>query len=100
MELPSVYRLVHFTVRTSVHLNSSYTGSDVEEDLKNTENGTLDEYDRIAAAVSDPDYAAKELCGTIAYNREEPPLGRRIAVRGHEDLSQPHDDGRAAGQAF
>ena len=98
MELPSVYRLVHFTVRTSVHLNSSYTGSDVEEDLKNTENGTLDENDRIA--VSDPDYAAKELCGTIAYNREEPPLGRRIAVRGHEDLSQPHDDGRAAGQAF
>ena len=100
MELPSFYRLVHLTVRTLVHLNSSYTGPDVEEDLKNTENGTLDEYDRIAAAVSDPDYAAKELCGTIAYNREEPPLGRRIEVRGHEDLSQQHDDGRAAGQAF
>ena len=88
-------RLVHLSVRISVHLNSSYTGSDVEEDLKNTENGTLDEYDRIA--VSNPDYAAKELCGTIAYNREEPPLGRRIAVRGHEDLSQQYDDGRASG---
>ena len=71
MELPSVYRLVHLTVRISVHLNSSYTGSDVEEDLKNTENGTLDEYNRIAAAVSDPDYAAKEQ-GAVRNHRLQP----------------------------
>ena len=59
-------RLVHLSVRISVHLNSSYTGSGVEEDVKNTENGTLDEYDRIA--ISDFIYAAKEVCGPIAYN--------------------------------
>ena len=57
----------------SVHLNSSCTGSSVEEDQKNTENGTWNEYDRIA--ISDFIFAAKELCGPIAYNREEPPLG-------------------------
>ena len=68
MELPSVYRLVHLTVRISVHLNSSYTGSSVEEDLKNTEIGTWNEFDRIA--ISDFIYAAKELCGPIAYNRK------------------------------
>ena len=71
----------------------------MEKDLAYAEiNGTEDVYDVQRIAISN--YAAKELCGTIAYNREEPPLGRRIAVRGHEDLSQPHDDGRAAGQAF
>ena len=52
--------------RISVHLNSSYTGSSVEEDQKNTENGTWNEYDRIA--ISDFIYAAKEVCGPIAYN--------------------------------
>ena len=54
------------SVRISVHLNSSYTGSSVEEDQKNTENGTWNEYDRIA--ISDFIYAAKEVCGPIAYN--------------------------------
>ena len=54
--------------RISVHLNSSYTGSSVEEDQKNTENGTWNEYDRIA--ISDFIYAAKELCGPVAYNRK------------------------------
>ena len=47
-------------------MNSSYTGSSVEEDQKNTENGTWNEYDRIA--ISDFIYAAKEVCGPIAYN--------------------------------
>ena len=61
-------RLVHLSVRISRHLNSSYTGSSVEEDQKNTENGTWNEYDRIA--ISDFIYAAKELCGPVAYNRK------------------------------
>ena len=75
MELPSVYRLVHLTVRTSVHLNSSYTGSSVEEDLKNTEIGTWNEFDRIA--ISDFIYAAKELCGLIAKQEGS---NRRLAA--------------------
>ena len=54
--------------RISVHLNSSYMGSSVEEDLKNTEIGTWNEFDRIA--ISDFIYAAKELCGPVAYNRK------------------------------
>ena len=49
-------------------MNTSYTGSSVEEDQKNTENGTWNEYDRIA--ISDFIYAAKEVCGPIAYNRK------------------------------
>ena len=40
----------------------------MEEDQKNTENGTWNEYDRIA--ISDFIYAAKELCGPVAYNRK------------------------------
>ena len=38
----------------------------MEEDQKNTENGTWNEHDRIAN--SDFIYAAKEVCGPIAYN--------------------------------
>ena len=74
------------SVRISVHLNSLYTGSSVEEDQKNTENATWNEYDRIP--ISDFIYAAKELGGPIAYNRtqegrEEPPLAAwpRIALK-------------------
>ena len=46
----------------------------VEKDLVYTEiNGTQDVYNVQRIAISK--YAAKELCGPIAYNREEPPLG-------------------------
>ena len=94
MELPSVYRLVHLTVRTSVHLNSSCTGSSVEEDLENTETGTWNEYKRFA--ISDYNYAAKELCGPIAYRAVEEPAAwpriakRRFAVWKNENADQAY----------
>ena len=68
------------SVRISVHLNSSYTGSSVEEDQKNTENATWNEYDRIP--ISDFIYAAKELGGPIAYNRKQEGRNRRLPL-GH-----------------
>ena len=98
MELPSVYRLVHLTVRTSVHLNSSCTGSSVEEDLENTETGTWNEYKRFA--ISDYNYAAKELCGPIAYttgrNRRLAAYRLEKASRRDEEISQLFDDGRTS----
>ena len=46
----------------------------MEKDLVYTEiNGTQDVYNVQRIAISK--YAAKELCGPIAYDREEPPLG-------------------------
>jgi hypothetical protein len=52
----------------------------VEEDQKNTENATWNEYDRIA--ISDFIYAAKELGGPIAYNRKQEGRNRRLPL-GH-----------------
>ena len=72
----------------------------VEKDLVYTENnGIRDVYD--VRRIADSNYAAKELCGPFAYNREDPPLGpistRKGSQSDHEDLSQSYDDGRAAG---
>ena len=71
----------------------------MEKDLVYTENnGTQDVYDVKRIAISK--YAAKELCGPIAYVRESAAARPRIALEGSsedEEVSQPHDDGRASG---
>ena len=44
----------------------------MEKDLVYTENnGIRDVYD--VRRIADSNYAAKELCGPFAYNREDPP---------------------------
>ena len=70
----------------------------MEEDQKNTEHGTWNEHDRIAN--SDFIYAAKEVCGPIAYNGKGVTAAwPRMYRQAHKDeeVIQPHDDGRASG---